>query len=170
MSLSHVFVTPSVIHLSLLFMGSDFRYISSICFRKRFGVSYRKKHKECRNYVNKWPRKANMGLFGVGLFACFSPAREQESPSFMHRRLKSRIWGAGATKTYILSTTLQQALPDDRSQEMCESYGLHLVCCLELKHHKLFAPLPISPIAHVIFPSLITLPRAMLKICLLHVW
>lgn len=75
MILSHVSVTPSIIHLSLLLSGSDFLYLSSICFRKTFGVSYRKTNpngEDCRNYLNKWPCKANIVLFGVGLFAYFS--------------------------------------------------------------------------------------------------
>lgn len=58
----------------------------------------------------------------------------------------------------ILSTTLKQALPDVRSQEMCRSYVLHLIRCLELKHQKSFPSLPVSLITHVIFPSLVTLP------------
>lgn len=89
MSSSHVFVTPSAIHLSLLLSASDLLYLSSICFRKRFGVSYRKKNnrEECRSYVNKWPCKANIGLFGVGLFAGFSVLLENRnaaSPPFLH--------------------------------------------------------------------------------------
>lgn len=50
-------------------------------------------------------------------------------PQFYAQETKEQDLGSS------LSTTLKQALPDVRSQEMCRSYGLYLICCLELKHH-----------------------------------